>query len=165
VFQKKLTDDISAGESTGSNQAGSILDAARLVQWAKTNHKHVLFIADEPLSGVPEPVFTDFMFNKKVLGLFNLIDEYDGIHSVIATHFNFDVSNLKSFARADMEVLAEKATQGPYKYTFTKTFKFKEGSGFWLSSKPEDIDKADDYMQQYSDECKLKKDAIAANMF
>lgn len=159
VFQKKLTDDIAAGESTGSNQAGSILDAAQLVNWAKKEKKHVLFIADEPLSGVPEAVFTDFMFNEKILGLLNLINQYPGINSIIATHFAFDVKNLQNFARADMEVFAEKMEAGPYKYRFDPTFTFKEGSGFWLSSNPEDIDKATDYMRQYSDKCRENKES------
>lgn len=158
VFQKKLTDDISACESTGSNQAGSILDAAQLVNWAKKKNKRVLFIADEPLSGVPESVFTDFMFNKNILGLLCSINECSGINSIIATHFNFSVNDLQHFVRADMEVFAKKAVQGPYKYKFDKTFIFREGSGFWLSSNPEDIEKANDYMRQYSDECREKKD-------
>ncbi|HBY05798.1 MAG: hypothetical protein UV38_C0001G0006 [candidate division TM6 bacterium GW2011_GWE2_42_60] len=159
LFNKRIDDDMSKGDSTGTAQAGSILELANLVGWAGKYHKNVFLGCDEFLSGTQEDVAKYLLFDKKVLGLLVKMNECPRVVSMLATHFDLGAAlkenNLNSFKCKHMDVKYKKAngvfTIPSDAYTFTRTFKLKDGPGFWLE--PENKEVVDAYMAQYYDEC------------
>jgi len=87
------------------------------------------------------------------------MNECPRVVSMLATHFDLGAAlkenNLNSFKCKHMDVKYKKAngvfTIPSDAYTFTRTFKLKDGPGFWLE--PENKEVVDAYMAQYYDEC------------
>lgn len=162
IFNKSINDDMSKGDSTGSAQAGSVLDLADMVEWAGENEKNVFLGCDELLSGTQESLAKDLLFNTEVLGLFKKMNTCPYVISMLSTHFDLheDIQTLKSFCSKYMVVVPHK-NEKDNTYTFEKTFKLADETdhsvddvtqgNWWIN--PEKRFLVEAYMNNYYEIC------------
>ncbi|HBL98433.1 TPA: hypothetical protein DDZ86_02215 [Candidatus Dependentiae bacterium] len=146
---KKIDEEMGKRLSTGDAQNLNIMGLDAYIKKAAESKAKLFLVLDEPGSGTPNRVAEGILLDKKVVGLFNTMNQSKNVISCVATHFKFDLSSLNSFSRYHMQV--DHALDDEGIYTFTRRYKVLPGSGIWLSEKPEDKKVVDAYMDVYLD--------------